>query len=76
MVKWVIIVFLVFVCWTAYEKGKDYVDDHGAVGLLQATRKNVVKTWTGFIDWCIHTENNFEKSHPEFWCGKKGCEKQ
>lgn len=76
MVKWVFIILLVVVCWTAYEKGKDFVDDHGALGLLDATKTNVVKAWNGFVTWCSGTESNFEKDHPEFWCGKKGCPKK
>jgi len=75
MVRWVIIILLVATCWTAYEKGKVYVDDHGAIGLLQATEKNLLKAWDGIISWCSSTEENFEKNHPEFWCGKKGCDK-
>jgi hypothetical protein len=76
MVRWVIIIFLVAVCWTAYEKGKDYVDDYGALGLLHATEKNLWKTWDDIVSWCSGTESNFEKNHPEFWCGKKGCDKK
>jgi len=76
MVRWVIIILLVAVCWTAYEKGKAYVDDYGAIGLFQATEKNLVASWHSIIKWFSDTESGFEKSHPEFWCGKRGCDKK
>lgn len=76
MIKWVFIILLVAVCWTAYEKGKDWVDDYGFVGLCHATEKNMLKGWNGLIGWFSNAETNFEKNHPEFLCGKKGCEKK
>ena len=71
--KWLVIILLIVLAWTAFEKGKPWVEEHGVYGLVKATGTNLVKAWHGSVNWVMAGEKQFEKDHQELLCGKKGC---
>jgi hypothetical protein len=73
IIRIIIITFIIILAWTAYEHGKPWVDQHGVVGLLEATETNLHKAWKSVVNTTSDVVKDFEKNHKDLMCGTKGC---